>query len=135
MACEYCGKRCLIYPYRITTFRYCSHSCRAKALCVGKTIAIKQEKRSTRITPYERPIYRKMIGNIRARDNYTCQICGKSFEKGGCRLEVDHKIPIRLGGLDTQENLWTLCVSCHRKKDYALRSKVPLSEVNYALEN
>lgn len=46
---------------------------------------------------------------VKERDDYTCQICGS-----GLQLEVHHIVPRRCGGLNTEENLITLCVSCHR---------------------
>ena len=46
-------------------------------------------------------------------DNYTCQHCkGKSKDN---RLEVHHIIYRSNGGSDNQENLTTLCKSCHDK--------------------
>lgn len=44
------------------------------------------------------------------RDNFTCQNCGAETN-----LLVHHKIPRRLGGLDTPDNLVTLCKICHPK--------------------
>lgn len=47
------------------------------------------------------------------RDNYTCQYCkGKSKDS---RLHVHHIIFRRNGGSDEQENLITLCKTCHDK--------------------
>lgn len=44
-----------------------------------------------------------------ARDNYTCQCCGKK----NCRLEVHHIVFQRNDGSDDLENLVTLCKDCH----------------------
>lgn len=49
------------------------------------------------------------------RDNYACQICGKTALQGAI-LEVDHKLAIANGGTDQPENLWTLCFHCNRGK-------------------
>ncbi len=46
------------------------------------------------------------------RDNFTCQICGRS----GVRLEVDHIVPSSKGGSDSLDNLQTLCFECNRGK-------------------
>ena len=70
---------------------------------------------------YDRSQWRKMARQIRKRDNYQCQICHKIHDPHSGLLHVDHQIPLRLGGLDSPENLWTLCKSCHSKKDHALR--------------
>lgn len=52
---------------------------------------------------------------ILKRDHYRCQICGRSaFD--GMSLEVDHKIPKKHGGKDTDDNLWTLCFECNNGK-------------------
>lgn len=43
------------------------------------------------------------------RDNYTCQVCGKTHT----RLEVHHIIFRSQGGTDEENNLITLCKECH----------------------
>lgn len=54
----------------------------------------------------------KVRGEILDRDDYSCQICGKS----NGRLDVHHIVPRRLGGQDTSDNLITVCnVGCHQK--------------------
>jgi len=48
-----------------------------------------------------------------------CQMCGKSIEKDGILLQVDHKIPRNWGGATRGENLWALCQPCNGgKRDY-----------------
>ena len=57
--------------------------------------------------------------NILARDNYTCQYCGKSAGELGIRkrdLEVDHVLPESRGGAWAWENLVTSCGNCNRAK-------------------
>jgi 5-methylcytosine-specific restriction endonuclease McrA len=49
------------------------------------------------------------------RDNYRCQICGRT-QADGVTLEVDHKQAKSKGGSDTWDNLWTLCFDCNRGK-------------------
>lgn len=70
---------------------------------------------------YNKWLYQKGINygfaNTKAyvlnRDNYTCQYCkGKSKDS---RLHVHHIIFRRNGGSDEQENLITLCKTCHDK--------------------
>ncbi len=54
---------------------------------------------------------------IKARDNYTCCICGNSvLNEPNLLLEVDHIIPISKDGKTTPENLQTLCWRCNRSK-------------------
>lgn len=45
------------------------------------------------------------------RDSYTCQICGAK----NTRLEVHHIVYRSKGGTDDEDNLITLCESCHKK--------------------
>ena len=45
------------------------------------------------------------------RDFYTCQICGAK----NTRLEVHHIVYRSKGGTDDEDNLITLCESCHKK--------------------
>ena len=54
-------------------------------------------------------IIRARIGS---RDDYTCQMCWRVTARG----EVDHKIPLHLGGGNNDENLWWLCRRCHSLK-------------------
>jgi 5-methylcytosine-specific restriction endonuclease McrA len=49
---------------------------------------------------------------IFARDNYTCQYCGKQTRQ----LTLDHVIPRYRGGPHTWENLVSACVPCNRRK-------------------
>lgn len=50
------------------------------------------------------------------RDNYTCQMCGRSHHHDGVKLEVDHILPVSRGGSDNISNLQTLCFDCNRGK-------------------
>jgi len=57
----------------------------------------------------------KIKAQIRHRDNYKCQACGKTV-KDGIRLEVDHKKPLEWEGTNDFDNLWTLCHLCNGGK-------------------
>ncbi|MGR9116947.1 MAG: HNH endonuclease [Gammaproteobacteria bacterium] len=48
------------------------------------------------------------------RDGYTCASCKRVFRP--LRLEVDHIIPLHLGGTEIDENRQTLCIQCHKIK-------------------
>jgi hypothetical protein len=51
------------------------------------------------------------------RDNFTCQVCGKSREKyPELEIEVDHKIPWRIVKEHKLDNLQVLCFRCNRGK-------------------
>lgn len=71
---------------------------------------------------------------VRTRDNYTCQMCGKAWDKTKKRLDVHHLNGLcgkKSTGIDTVKDipgLITLCHSCHyrhhefsRKAQYASR--------------
>ena len=52
--------------------------------------------------------------NILLRDDYTCAECGR---RAPDYMEVDHMLPLALGGACYDEaNLQTLCGVCHKKK-------------------
>ncbi len=57
--------------------------------------------------------------NIKTRDSYTCQYCGrhKSQLKSREILTIDHVIPKQVGGKHVWENVVTACSTCNHKKD------------------
>ena len=54
----------------------------------------------------------KIRQRIGLRDLFTCQMCGRVTADG----EVDHIVPLHMGGQETDENRQWCCVSCHRDK-------------------
>jgi 5-methylcytosine-specific restriction endonuclease McrA len=52
--------------------------------------------------------------NIFARDDNTCQYCGKAFPKQ--ELSIDHVIPRSYGGKSTWENVVCCCFICNHTK-------------------
>lgn len=61
---------------------------------------------------------------ILKRDNYMCQVCGMTDQehtiKYKCHITVDHKDQSGRNSNNpnnTINNLWTLCKSCHGRKD------------------
>lgn len=67
----------------------------------------------------------KLRKTIRARDNYTCQVCGKTEVELGRALDVHHIKPYRLFDdykeANKENNLISLCASCHHKLDAQLQ--------------
>ena len=59
---------------------------------------------------YFSPIWKRISKSIRKRDNFTCRICNIS----GKRLNIHHIIPKLMGGDESDSNLITLCIDCHR---------------------
>jgi ATP-dependent DNA helicase RecQ len=53
--------------------------------------------------------YKELRLQILVRDNWRCQSCGSLTN-----LEVHHMTPRRRAGEDSNENLITLCRSCHK---------------------
>lgn len=57
----------------------------------------------------------KLREQIKERDNYTCQMCGKEmFDEVG--LHIDHIIPVSKGGKTVPSNLQVLCDKCNLSK-------------------
>lgn len=56
--------------------------------------------------------FQELRSRILKRDGYKCQQCNK--ENG--RLQVDHIVPKHNGGLDSLQNLRTLCYDCHQRR-------------------
>ena len=54
--------------------------------------------------------WRKTRERILRRDGYICQYCGQEADT------VDHVIPRRLGGLDSDDNLVAACSKCNYSK-------------------
>jgi 5-methylcytosine-specific restriction endonuclease McrA len=52
--------------------------------------------------------------NIYARDNNTCQYCGKRFSRS--ELNLDHVLPRSRGGNSAWENVVCSCHACNRRK-------------------
>jgi hypothetical protein len=52
--------------------------------------------------------------NIYARDNNTCQYCGRRLPR--TELNLDHVIPRSRGGMSTWENVVCSCHTCNRRK-------------------
>jgi 5-methylcytosine-specific restriction endonuclease McrA len=64
-------------------------------------------KRNINYVPFSR-------ANIYARDDHSCQYCGKVFPTA--ELTFDHVVPVAQGGRKDWENIVTCCVACNRRK-------------------
>lgn len=56
--------------------------------------------------------------NVFERDQYTCQYCGKKFDRKD--LNLDHVIPRVKGGQTTWENIVCSCIPCNTRKSNLL---------------
>jgi DEAD/DEAH box helicase domain-containing protein len=84
-----------------------------------------------------RPNWQKQRDLARARDGFRCQVCGQP--EGENAHHVHHKIPFRM--FDSAEqanqlaNLITVCNSCHRKIETAVRVRSGLAGLAFTLRN
>jgi hypothetical protein len=70
------------------------------------------------------------------RDKFTCQLCGMTDEEHrqlfGRSISIDHKDG---NGRNAQvknhsiDNLWTLCLPCHSRKDGSMKRKLTAEDV------
>jgi 5-methylcytosine-specific restriction endonuclease McrA len=90
--CLLCGKE---FHYRNPNHVYCSAECRSL------------HDKLLRLDKLNWDILREKIIN---RDNGMCILCGTTND-----LSVHHKTPLSKGGDNEDENLETLCPSCHAK--------------------
>lgn len=50
---------------------------------------------------------------------YKCKKCGRSFRKGD--MDIDHIIPQKFGGSDSEYNLQCICKHCNRSKQASMK--------------
>jgi DEAD/DEAH box helicase domain-containing protein len=91
------------------------------------------------------PDWSRTRDRVRARDKYTCQVCGavesdpSSTLRASRQHDVHHKIPFRAFPsyleANRMDNLTTLCPSCHHKVEQNVRMKSGLSGLAYVLGN
>ena len=83
------------------------------------------------------PTWRKQRDLARSRDGFCCQVCGAPEESRP--HDVHHKTPFRLFASAEQANqlanLITLCSTCHRRAELAVRVRSGLAGVAYTLGN
>jgi DEAD/DEAH box helicase domain-containing protein len=83
------------------------------------------------------PNWQKQRDLARARDGFRCQICGQP--EGEKAHPVHHKIPFRMFESAIQANqlanLITVCNSCHRKIESAVRVRSGLAGLAFTLGN
>ena len=67
------------------------------------------------------PVKRRNMGVKRRREvftkyGYRCHCCGVEQKNGFPKLQIDHWVPLFLGGSEDVENLRPLCEECHKAK-------------------
>jgi hypothetical protein len=80
--------------------------------------------------------WQELRQQVLERDEYTCQICLKKVDK----LDIHHIIPRRKNGLDSINNLTSVCESCHglietKPKKYSIPRKMTILSVSIGLRN
>lgn len=83
------------------------------------------------------PLWPRLRQQVRARDSYTCQVCGAAeIDRAH---DVHHKAPFRtftsLEQANQLSNLITLCHACHRRVETAVRVRSGLAGLAYALSH
>ncbi len=82
--------------------------------------------------------FRRQVTNtfLFARDDYTCQYCGrhKSALRGRQFLTRDHIRPLSRGGLNTWNNVVTSCSSCNNRKGGRLPREAGLKPLRQPTE-
>jgi len=61
--------------------------------------------------------WQRCVRIVMARDRHRCKLCGRGAG------EVDHIVPVSLGGLGDVENLRALCTACHKTVTKRLRQQ------------
>ncbi|HLO13430.1 MAG TPA: DEAD/DEAH box helicase [Anaerolineales bacterium] len=83
------------------------------------------------------PGWAQIRDRVRARDKYTCQVCGAV--ETNRQHDVHHKIPFKAFTsfieANRLENLTTLCPSCHHKVEQNVRMRSGLAGLAYVLGN
>lgn len=107
------------------------------SLDVGTVERLKDERLWSNAPNDYGPGWPRMRDLARARDGFRCQVCG--LPESAKAHHVHHKIPFRM--FDTIEqanqlsNLITVCNSCHRKIETAVRVRSGLAGLGFTLGN
>jgi 5-methylcytosine-specific restriction endonuclease McrA len=78
-----------------------------KLLALDRDLLKESALGATRVTKWLR-------GKVIARDGLKCRYCGKTVRRE--RVQIDHVIPVALGGPGTVDNLVVSCPQCNQKK-------------------
>jgi DEAD/DEAH box helicase domain-containing protein len=81
------------------------------------------------------PGWERIKARVRDRDGHRCQVCG--LPENGRAHDVHHKVPFRTFASAEQanrlENLLTVCPTCHRRIETAVRVRSGLAGLAYVL--
>jgi 5-methylcytosine-specific restriction endonuclease McrA len=88
----------------------------SRAICIPRVIILQMYDR----LPKTKVRFSRI--NIYARDDNTCQYCGRKLPRA--QLNLDHVIPRARGGRTTWENVVCCCVPCNLRKGSKLAHEV-----------
>lgn len=131
--CSWCEKSIKRRPYQAEKEKeyFCSRECHGAWMSENWSGSASPNWKGG-YKPYYGPSWRTQRQKALDRDNFQCQDCGmgqdKHHEKHGKELEVHHKKPLRTfddtSKANRLENLTTLCVKCHSKREYKMNDKI-----------
>lgn len=137
--CKNCGRGYVRVDTAIRRSLFCSDECRVESALTARRRARKKERAQFRRTDLYRarragvayePVNRLFVF---ARDKWRCQLCGcgtpKSLKgKNQPRSpELDHIVPLAMGGPHTYANVQCACRKCNAKKGgYRAMGQMPL---------
>lgn len=74
------------------------------------------------------PVGKRLRYEVLKRDKFTCRYCGASAPD--VHLQVDHIVPVSLGGGDTPDNLVAACVDCNSGKSSSTVGGITVQDVS-----
>jgi hypothetical protein len=117
LSCGECETEFKVRPCREDSAQYCSASCRATA--VSREMWEDRPQPDEPVDLYYGPEWEARRDEVRERDGYCCQACGRPEAGMDRELQVHHIIPFRqFDGYECAnrlENLVALCVGCHTR--------------------
>lgn len=125
--CETCEEPIERYPSNITgEVSFCSIDCRKSWLSNEFTGEGHPNWEGGGTGPYG-PGWNEVRRKALERDDYECQVCGKTKAEIGRNPDVHHIVPVRvfaeapdreMADAHFLDNVISLCIDCHRKADF-----------------
>ncbi|MDD5453975.1 MAG: HNH endonuclease [Candidatus Ratteibacteria bacterium] len=82
-------------------------------LICDKTI-VSTSKYTSLIKTHRAKLSQRLRFKLLRRDGFRCQYCGRTADQ--TTLEIDHIVPLSLGGSDNTDNMITSCTDCNQGK-------------------
>ncbi|MCA9982154.1 MAG: HNH endonuclease, partial [Anaerolineales bacterium] len=80
-------------------------------------------------------VSRELRKFVYTRANHTCEYCQTSQQISGAQMNVEHILPLALGGEDTAENLALACAWCNSYKGTQTHGRDPDTDESHPLFN